>query len=374
MKQILFFLLLSFPLVVFSQKATLYNKDGISLTYSQTTSKTVFCKKDNKHTYYIRIRYTITNNSNKKAKVTSSVFTPHQPYAGLIRSTCSSQDEIWNATEVTNTSTETILASGNQEFMETVAWYYSTDIGSPTYNINYEFGKPSTSNSNSSASRTLPKTYSTNNQSSGFSVNQAPPRVNPGKAEAEMKKYQQEQNATAERFTAWQNAAKKEQEELQRQKEASNNAKNTQLERQRELERKRNEQNEYLRNKIEQERIINQSEQKAISDAITEAGDIIRQSLRDAEREKEERKRRIAEMVEAENSRSVPSSTPRSFPQDRFTSETYFSEGWKNFKAGDFIKALNNFRLASAHYRDDKSFLYFIGLTQFKNRRISQCD
>lgn len=326
MKRILFLFFLISPAIVFSQKGTLYNKDGITLTYSQTTSKSVFCKKDNKNTYYIRIRYTITNNSNQKAKVTSSVFTPHQPYAGLIRSTCSSQDEIWNSTEITNTSTEAILSSGDQEFMETVAWYYTTDVGTPVYNINYEFGKASTSNNNSPASSNQSKTNSTNNQNSGFSVNQAPPRVNPGKTTEETKQ-QAEDEETERRLKAWQEQEKRKQENLKRQNDAANNARKIQLEKQREIERMRSEQNEALTKKVERERQISQSRQEAISNAISEVGDIIQKAKNDAETQREERKRQIEYEMEK--------SQPKTPAANRFVASN------NTFSSGDFYLNLH---------------------------------
>ncbi len=136
-----FFLLIILVLSNFCfSQTTLYNNDGISLSYTQQTLRSFFCNKANKKIYYTKLRFTIRNNSGKSAEVTVLVNMPN--IVSDAWGYCNSDNDIFNNTNFLNSSLNRIMNPGSQNFLEIWQWDYTQNIGTPGFSVNYEFEKP----------------------------------------------------------------------------------------------------------------------------------------------------------------------------------------------------------------------------------------
>lgn len=67
--RLLLILLLFFSCFAIKAQTYLYNQDGISLSYTSSVVKTFYCDKDKKDVYYLKLTWTLSNNSGKSAKI-----------------------------------------------------------------------------------------------------------------------------------------------------------------------------------------------------------------------------------------------------------------------------------------------------------------
>ena len=152
MKKFLFLAALIFNLSNTLTAQTLFNKEGIKLTYTSAVVNTVFCKKENKQVYYIKYRFTISNNSDREARITVNFTTPRL-VGNMVQAVCVSENTVFDNPSIERRSIEPILKPGEQDFAEATCWYPIEQPGTPRFDVFYEFAKTKGERSVSSEKR-----------------------------------------------------------------------------------------------------------------------------------------------------------------------------------------------------------------------------
>lgn len=211
MRTLLTLLQLLLTSVVFAQ-TTLYNQGGISLSYTTSTEKTVFCKKESKTVHFVKLHYTVANNSGQAARINSYLQMCNDAFAN-----CLSEDEVFRYEGQGRCSFQDgrylILKSGDSYFGDVGNWYYQTTASPCSWSISPEFAKAGTTlRVNIDLTPTNPKK---NTAKPTYGISQQEDVINNPKPKVDYAQKQIEQdNATDNAMKAWQNSYKDNQNQI----------------------------------------------------------------------------------------------------------------------------------------------------------------
>lgn len=116
----------------------LYNQRGISLYYSTSVKKSVFCKEENKTVHFVNLHYTVVNNSGQAARITSRLQMCDDAFAK-----CLTEVDVFhyegNGRSNFQDNKYLILKSGESYYGDVGAWYYETTAEPCAWGITPEF-------------------------------------------------------------------------------------------------------------------------------------------------------------------------------------------------------------------------------------------
>lgn len=136
------FILVSIILTSFfaSSQTTLYDTDGIRVSYTTSISKTVFCKEENKTVYFVNLHYSVFNYSAKAVRISSRFQMCSDAFAN-----CLSEDEVFhfeaNGRSSFQDNRYLILKSGDSYYGDVGNWYYESIASPCAWGIDPEFAK-----------------------------------------------------------------------------------------------------------------------------------------------------------------------------------------------------------------------------------------
>jgi hypothetical protein len=269
----------------FSQTATLYNKSGIKISYSKTVTKTVYCNKEKKNVYYIKVKISIENGSSTPAYVSYSTYLPYSQGA---RGFCLAEDEVFHSNEFLTAGFTGTLNAGDGDYKDMAAWFYSTDI-TPGWSVN----EVKFQNKNDGNTKTIPANSTSNPtlnpKQKTTSINQSSDYVNVDKQqkrkEQQYQLQKQEEEESERRMKEDQDRAKQQQNIQIKQQQAIAEENRRRQEQQEQRRKELQRQSDELKNQTEEKIQRGNQTRDAVNDAIDQVGN----ELQKARREKEER-------------------------------------------------------------------------------------
>ncbi len=264
-------LLLLLTSIVFSQ-TTLYNQDGISLSYVTSVEKSVYCKKENKIVNFIKLHYTVTNNSGKAIRVNSWLQMESDNFAF-----CITEDDVFHyiGTYPDQDGRFGILTSGNSYSGDVGNWYYESDASPAAWFIKPEF--PETT-PELKVNINLASTHISKVPTVAYGISQQGDNVVNPKPQTNYSQQQKAQDkATANAMKAWQNAYEANIGEMIRINNSTNNSQDIKAQQEkRELEKQKiaEQEKQEITNLQKQEK-ANENTSNGLSNAVGVAGNTI---------------------------------------------------------------------------------------------------